>query len=259
LKGLAEEPSAGFPERCPTCTLESGEAPEGQGPGGSGWRWGLIAAVLALLLWPFDGFFLSALSRVPIRHDWQMALRVVQQFGDLLTILVTALLIWVLDPARRKRLADLFLAAVIVALVCLALKVAIGRPRPEFGTPDVLIGPFRSYEVLHQGKYHSVHSWELNRGLASRLWSMPSSHTALAVTLAVFLTALYPRLFWFCVVMVTLVGLGRVHFESHYPTDVVVGAVTAFGISRWVVGEGRGGALLDRWRVGRAPSPEKET
>ncbi len=259
MKELSERPRDGSPGGRPAGAPESGGVAGRQEPRGFGWRWGLIAVVLALLLWPFDSFFLRALSTLPIRDDWRMALQVAQQFGDLLTILVTAILIWHLDPSRRRRLADLFVAAVIVAVVGLILKVAVGRPRPEFATPDVFVGPFRSYEVLHQGEDHSVHSWEVHRRVAARLWSMPSSHTALAVALGVFLTALYPRLFWFCLVMVALVGLGRVHFAEHYPTDVIVGAVTAFGISRWVVRERRGGALLDRWRAGRAASLERET
>jgi membrane-associated phospholipid phosphatase len=259
LKGPSEKPRDNSPEGRPARTPESGEAPGRQEPGGFGWRWGIIAVVLALLLWPFDGFFLRSLSALPIRDDLRLALQVAQQFGDLLTIIVTAILIWQLDPSRRRRLADLFVAAVIVAVVCLMLKVAIGRPRPEFATPDVFVGPFQPYEVLHQGEDHSIHSWQVHRRLAARLWSMPSSHTALAVALGVFLTALYPRLFWFCLVMVTLVGLGRVHFAEHYPTDVIVGAVTAFGISRWVVRERRGGALLDRWSVGKAARFERGT
>jgi membrane-associated phospholipid phosphatase len=220
------------------------------GSRGPGWRWAGLAILLGLLLWPLDAFLLRALSGVLIDSELEVALRSAQQFGDLFAILVTALLIWQLDPARRRRLADLVAAAALVAAACLALKMAVARPRPEFGTPAVFVGPFRSYEVPHRGKLHAVYSWQVHRQLSARLWSMPSSHTALAVVLGVFLTVLYPKLFWFCLVMVGLVAFGRVHFGEHYPTDALVGAVMAYGIGGWVVRQRRGGALLERWGGG---------
>jgi undecaprenyl-diphosphatase len=74
---------------------------------------------------------------------------------------------------------------------------------------------------------------------------MPSSHTAFAVVMSVFLAALYPRLKWFAAAMALLVGLLRVHFGGHWPSDVVVGAAIGYAIARACVRGMWGVRLLD--------------
>ena len=73
---------------------------------------------------------------------------------------------------------------------------------------------------------------------------MPSSHTAHAVVLGVFLARLYPPLKPMAVTLVVLVGVSRVLLGAHYPSDVVVGGAVAWVITDWVMG-----------RCGRATLP----
>jgi membrane-associated phospholipid phosphatase len=84
-------------------------------------------------------------------------------------------------------------------------------------------------DIIHK------YSWDITARHPWDLWSMPSSHTALAAVMSVFLASLYPRLRPFCLAMVVLVGCCRVLFRDHYPTDVVVGAVVGHVIASHVI------------------------
>jgi membrane-associated phospholipid phosphatase len=74
---------------------------------------------------------------------------------------------------------------------------------------------------------------------------MPSSHTALAVVMSVFLITLYPRLRPFGVAMVVVVGGCRVLFRDHYPTDVLIGALVGYLLAHLVIVRSWGQQIVD--------------
>jgi undecaprenyl-diphosphatase len=84
---------------------------------------------------------------------------------------------------------------------------------------------------------------------------MPSSHTLFAAALSVFLTALYPSIRVLVFALAVVVGLGRVLFDAHWPTDVIVGGAMGWAIASWVVHNRRGVRLFGRVR--RAESAER--
>lgn len=228
----------------------------------------MLAALGTLFVLPYDGFLSAAAAKVSqqMGGDLRRELHAWQQFGAVGSILFTVIVLLAnprsqtshfdqmprtLPPARR--IPDLILAVAIAGVLCGALKVGVGRPRPRevFNDPQTFLGPFGVYPVQakHAGEvgYQLVHAWE--RAGKNELWSMPSSHTVYAVVLAVFLSAVFPglRLLW--VFLATLVGLCRVLFDAHWPTDVIVGAGLGAAVAWTVVSRQWGVGVLDwLWR-----------
>ena len=68
-----------------------------------------------------------------------------------------------------------------------------------------------------------------------RFNSFPSGHTSVSFALAFTLSAHFPALRPFLLTLAALVGFGRVYLGSHYPSDVVAGAVTGVLASYFVL------------------------
>ena len=106
------------------------------------------------------------------------------------------------------------LGCVLVAnLVCLVLKVALSRARPDllFSSNE-----FGFYWFKHKSAY----------------WSFPSGHTTTVISLAAGLGVLFPRYFFLALAIALLVAATRVLLYYHYLSDVM----TAFYLSLLVVG-----------------------
>ncbi len=199
--------------------------------------------VLAGVAFPWDGAVSDAARSLRLGGDLRRELEALQQYGQGASILLVVLLIWALDPPRRRRLLDYALAIGVTALAVMPMKLLVGRPRPKFGDPEHILGPLGVYPV---GEGVGLrHAWEVGSGISSDLWSMPSSHTAYAVVLSVFLTLIYPKLRWIALGLALLVGICRVLFGAHYPSDVLVGAGLALLVAPPIVRSWRGVRLLD--------------
>ena len=92
----------------------------------------------------------------------------------------------------------------IVALVVNGLKHVVGRPRPKF---------------THSGDWHMGVSW------VSGWDSFPSGHSAASFAVASVLAKRFPMVGPLCLGVAAFVALSRVLRGSHFPTDVVGGAV----------------------------------
>ena len=219
--------------------------------------WGLVWGAALL---PFDGVLLGAARSIPLGGDVRREFEAVQQYGGFGSLVLVAVLVYLLDRGRAKRLYDLLLAVIIAGAGINLLKMLIGRPRPRlagFGDGPALydhlsfLGPWGEHPF---GAEIGVrHAWEFWAGISSDLHSMPSSHTAFAVLLSVFLWAAYPKLRGFAVVMAAVVGCCRVLFAAHYPSDVVVGAAAGFVLAYPAIDGGWGRRLAGRRDPGRSP------
>lgn len=225
-------------------------------------RWAALGlgVALAAAVFPFDGAISGAARGLGSRlgGDVVRELEAVQQFGAFGSLVIVAAFVWALDPGRRRRLLDLAVAAAWSGVVVQALKMAVGRPRPKFGDPGVLLGPFGAYPVAGADPPGVWHAWEAWRGISSDLWSMPSSHTAAAVALAVYLGVVYPRVRPVVVALAAVVGASRVVLGAHYASDVAVGAAVGFACAHAAVTGWWGVRGLDwAWRraVDRGASP----
>ena len=188
--------------------------------------------------------------------DFKRELEAIQQFGQGASLVVIATTIFLLDPTRRRRLLDLAAAAASTGLLVLTLKMLIGRPRPRpwFNDPFHFPGPFGEYPVSDKAGVR--HAWEFWGNISSDLWSMPSSHTAYAVVMAIFLSRMYPRLKPLAVTLASIVGLARVWLGAHYPTDVLVGALAAFSLAPRAIDRSWGQMIFGRLTHGQAPLPQ---
>ena len=98
------------------------------------------------------------------------------------------------------------------------LKSAFERPRIEHGVNAVLT-------LLENPSLSD---------LTGRFNSFPSGHTAVSFALAAVLSKRFPRLMAPLYIIAALVGASRVYLGSHYPSDVVAGALLGLAIG-WLV------------------------
>lgn len=216
---------------------------------------GLVMTLAAI---PLDGVIsravLERVGGVPgvarltprLGGDFKRELEFLQQFGAVSSLVIVGLVIVLVDRARARRIADMALSAALVSLACNALKLLIGRPRPKFDDPGTFLFPTGQYQLTIKGEPVIRHAWEVGSGISSDLWSMPSSHTAAAVALAVFLSTVYPRLRPMCVGLAVIVGLARVLLGAHYMSDVLGGATIGYLLSTLTVAPRAGERLLNR-------------
>lgn len=224
-----------------------------------------LAAGLAVVVFPFDGPLRDAIARVgaSLKGDLRREMFAWQQYGQGLFYAVLALTIWQLDPLRRRRLLDLLLIVGIAKLIAQSAKMFVGRPRPRpyFNDPQTFLGPLGKYPVptppagSSDGSWRLVHAWQDG---GADLWSMPSSHTLFAFACSAFIARLYPALGLVVWPLAAMVGLCRVLFDAHWPTDVIIGAGVGYAIGTLVTRDYLGVRLLDAiWvrLVDRSASP----
>lgn len=220
------------------------------GPG----YWPVLPITLGLCIIPFDGVVRQWVYTHRVGGDLKRELEFLQQFGAISSVVILMIVVLLLDSRPRdwkwNRIADWIAAACLAGAVGHLFKILIGRPRPLFDDPMHVLGPIGKYPVeLKNGTRALIHAWDYASGVASDLWSMPSSHALAAASLAVSLTLLYPKLRWLCVGLVIIVCIARVVLGAHYPSDVLVGA----GLGWWLASA----AMRERWgsRLAAAFSP----
>ena len=214
---------------------------------------GLLVVGLAIM--PLDPMIAGWFAGLPKRGDLWREIGAWQQYGQGGSIVIGVVLIWVLDPDRRRRLLDWLASGALVWLAVFIAKVLIGRPRPKLEDPYGFLWPWGTWDF--GPPTGSVHAWQIGKTLGSELWSMPSSHTAFAVVMSVFLVRLYPRLRGVAVFMACLVGFARVAFGAHYPSDVFIGAAMGWILAKLAVGGFWGVRAFD-WVWSRAVDRQAE-
>lgn len=238
------------------------------------WLWPILFGVLGfVIVHPFDGPLSHAAARLEqsLGGDLRREVHAWQQFGQGLCLIVTAGLIWQLDPTRRRRLLDLLLVVGVAQATSTLGKLFIGRPRPrpQFEDPHTFLFPWGTYPITvggggggtGGGEQRLVHAWDTAAGANTDLWSMPSSHTLFAFALAVYLGVRYPPIRWIVGVLAIIVGIARVLFDAHWPTDAIVGAAAGWLIAEWITRGYLGVRLLDTiWTrlVDRSAKPALE-
>ena len=126
-------------------------------------------------------------------------------------ILLIAVTIAVLDPARRVALPRLLTAALGSGLAANLLKLSLSRTRP-------------AHFHWNGNGFDTFCDWFPLLGNSSWTQSFPSSHTAVAAGLAVVLSWMYPRGRWLFPAFAALAGGQRILEEAHYLSDVLWGA-----------------------------------
>ncbi len=140
------------------------------------------------------------------------------------SVQIGAAIIWMVAAKRYQAQAELYhgaaaLASVLVAgLLTQVVKHLVGRARPRAALPP----------------------WEhFGPSFDSDMHSFPSGHTATSFALAAVLASRFPRWAWLFYLVAALVGLGRVASGSHYPSDVLAGALLGLGVGLVLAGMAR--------------------
>jgi len=208
----------------------------------------VIALFGGLLLYRSDGAVMGWVSQLSLGGDLRRELEVLGQFGAPASAVIAAYLIWRLAPPQRPRLADWGVAYGLCAFLVSLLKIAFGRPRPKFEDPQHFATVFGAYPL---GEGRGVRPpWEFWTDSAADLWSMPSSHSSAAAVMAVALGVMIPRIRGAALTLAVVVGLSRILFRAHYPSDVLVGLCIGYAVGAIVMRARLGQRLL--WRL--APS-----
>jgi membrane-associated phospholipid phosphatase len=185
----------------------------------------LLAAVATALFLPFDGAIGALARTIRLPSDIEGELEMLQQYGQFTATVLGTILVLLLEPSVRRRLLDWWLALGFSSLACHPLKMVLGRPRPKLGDPYHLTFPWQTYLHAGPGGDQPLRAFDFG---GADLWSMPSSHTAAATVMSLFLARLFPRLRGFALGMVIAVGLCRVVLAKHWPSDVAVGALVGY-------------------------------
>lgn len=212
---------------------------------------GWIAVLLALA----GGLALAVdvpFSRWLMRQDFcafEQLCRLAEVFGHGLGVAVLVLAVWVLDPARRRWVPRMMLAAYGGGALANLLKLLLARTRPQrFELDGQVLDSFLGWAPLLR---------------PSTQQSFPSAHTATAMGFAVALVAFYPRGRALFLWLVSLVALQRLFGGAHFLSDTLWGAAIGGWFACHTFGDGWFGRLLDRsdaWllRAGRRSRPDDQ-
>lgn len=149
---------------------------------------------------PWDQLIVPWMAFTSDMGDW------VGQGWRLATLSILLLIAgWVFEKPPIKMVAiQSLIAHGLAALLANGLKHLIGRPRPKF---------------VHSGDWQMTLSW------ASGLDSFPSGHSTASFAVATVLSKRFPLFAPLCIPIALFVALSRVLRGSHFPTDVLGGAV----------------------------------
>jgi undecaprenyl-diphosphatase len=169
---------------------------------------------LALIIIPAFYFDRSVISWVQDHRAFYTEARYYRMTDHLMkfithgaTLIVCSLVLFAGAKSYSRRLSDagrsLFIGLVTAGLLVQAFKHLIGRARPRVTFETVFTGPTMHIDYD----------------------SFPSGHTTLSFCLAFILSQYYPRYTIFFYLFAVMTGLDRVIGLSHFPSDVIAGAL----------------------------------
>ena len=166
----------------------------------------LLAACAVLMVLERRG--LKTTLALNFKGDIKRESRWLAQYGQALCTAIAAVLIWQLDPRREKVVVPLVVDVVAAGVIATLIKRLVSRVRPGRENAGKFLGPSWSHANYRE--------------------SFPSSHSASAVALSVFLAVLYPPAaptFW-------ALALGcatlRYLLDAHWPSDVLAGIALGY-------------------------------
>jgi undecaprenyl-diphosphatase len=165
----------------------------------------LIASALMMLL---ESRGLPTTLRLSFKGDVKRETAFLAQWGQSIATPLATLIVWQLDAPHRRDAIIMFCGVLGTSVVCFLLKRLLGRVRPNKEGAGKFLGPSFKH--------------------ASYRESFPSSHSACAITLSVFLAHLYPP------AAITFWGLGittailRYILDAHFPSDVLGGVAIGY-------------------------------
>lgn len=112
----------------------------------------------------------------------------------------------------------IFAAIATSGIVANVIKVLAGRSRP----PHLI--------------EHGIAAWEPLRWHTEYIWnSFPSGHASTGLAVAITVSAFYPRVRWLAWALGLCIALGRIVYNVHYLSDVLVGAALGVVAGLWAI------------------------
>ncbi len=171
----------------------------------------LVLAIVFWTLWPLDMPLVRFIRS--LHNEWMESLgNLGNRLGSGWVLVgISGGILGVGVALKRTRWLQAGLESLIAhaaaGVLVQGLKHGIGRPRPRFAHSDqVLLAP----------------------SLESGLDSFPSGHAAASFAVAAVLARHFPRAAWVVYGLAAGVAMSRVVRGSHFPTDVLVGAILGF-------------------------------
>lgn len=158
----------------------------------------------------FDRSLFYAINQLPhvSWSDWGFA--TISAVGSLGIgwLIIAGILVLRYNYRDRRYLVTFFVSLLITALITTVLKQLIGRPRPEFSLPGVIV------------PYPCLDLWCKAESL-----SFPSFHAAVSFCSAYILGYGKRRhdLIWYSVAAV--IAFSRIYLGKHFPSDVLAGTL----------------------------------
>lgn len=111
---------------------------------------------------------------------------------------------WKRNPSYEAKSWYLFACVLLPTLLCVVLKIMLGRARPDLLFSDNLFG------------FYGFH-------LKKLYWSFPSGHSVAVAAVAAGIGVIYRRYFFAIMGLALMVTLSRVILYRHYLSDVMTG------------------------------------
>ena len=165
----------------------------------------LIACAVMMLL---ESRGLRTTLKLSFKGDVKRETAFLAQWGQSIATPLVTLIIYQLDPPHRRAALFMFAAVLTTSIICFILKRLLGRVRPNKEGAGRFLGPSFGHDSQRE--------------------SFPSSHSACAITLSVFLAHLYPP------AAITFIALGittailRYVLDAHFPSDVLGGVAIGY-------------------------------
>lgn len=169
----------------------------------------LILACAIMLLLEARG--LNTTLELSFRGDVKRETAFLAQWGQSVATPLAALLIWQLDPTRRALALSLIITVCVTSLTCMILKRTLGRVRPRRPQAGKFLGPTLRHNSARE--------------------SFPSSHSACAVTLSVYLAYLYPAAAPTFIGLAAVCAFLRYVLDAHWPSDVLFGIALGWAVA----------------------------
>lgn len=139
-----------------------------------------------------------------------------ESFGNAAGVLLIVIAIVVLAPQYRCKVPTILCASIGSGILSQAIKVFVTRTRPRDLPADI-------------ATFRDTFEWPFLVTTENiRVRSLPSSHSATAVGLAVALAWCFPRGRWLFAGLAALVTVQRVEIRAHFPSDVLFGAAVGW-------------------------------
>ncbi len=153
-------------------------------------------------------------------HGWtEQFLLGLRDFGQVLPVVVTCIVVGAFDARRRRIIAAILLAQLLAMLIYNAGKYTIIRYRPNAGVVDVRDPAARSAD--------SWAGWAPGNS-QDRGHSFPSGHSAAAFAFAGVLATFYPRLAWLFWTLAVGCAASRFIQFFHWPSDCLAGGTVGY-------------------------------